>query len=182
MSRFLFVVPPFAGHINPTISLASALVERGHEVAWTGPPGMVQQQLPPDATFLPLVSELIDQLNLGSRGTARGAAGFKGLWEGYLVPLARICEPMLMEVAADYRPDVMVVDQQTVAGAVVARRLGIPWATSATTSAELTNPLIDLPKVASWVRDMLFDFQIERGCEENGEEREAWKRGCNNRN
>ena len=30
MSRFLFVVPPLVGHINPTIGVAAALVERGH--------------------------------------------------------------------------------------------------------------------------------------------------------
>ena len=39
MARFLFVVPPFAGHVNPTIPVAAELVSRGHEVAWAGLPG-----------------------------------------------------------------------------------------------------------------------------------------------
>jgi hypothetical protein len=41
----------------------------------------------------------------------------------------------------EFAPDVLVVDQQALAGAVVAERAGLPWATSATTSAELTDPL-----------------------------------------
>ena len=36
MSRFLFVVPPLAGHVNPTISVARRLEARGHQVAMVG--------------------------------------------------------------------------------------------------------------------------------------------------
>ena len=36
MSRYLFVVPPLVGHINPTLAVAEQLAGRGHEVAWTG--------------------------------------------------------------------------------------------------------------------------------------------------
>ncbi|HWO68622.1 MAG TPA: glycosyltransferase, partial [Umezawaea sp.] len=36
MSRFLFVVPPLVGHVNPTVGVAAELVARGHEVAWAG--------------------------------------------------------------------------------------------------------------------------------------------------
>lgn len=36
MSKFLFVVPPFFGHINPSLSIGRTLLEKGHEVAWAG--------------------------------------------------------------------------------------------------------------------------------------------------
>ena len=36
MSKFLFVIPPFWGHINPTLSIGGTLLERGHDVAWAG--------------------------------------------------------------------------------------------------------------------------------------------------
>ena len=36
MSRFLFVVPPLTGHINPTVAVGAELTARGHEVAWAG--------------------------------------------------------------------------------------------------------------------------------------------------
>ena len=37
MSRFLFVVPPLVGHINPTVGVAARLQADGHEVGWVGP-------------------------------------------------------------------------------------------------------------------------------------------------
>ncbi|HJP72643.1 MAG TPA: glycosyltransferase [Pseudonocardiaceae bacterium] len=59
---------------------------------------------------------------------------------------------------ADFGPDVVLVDQQALAGALVADRAGLTWATSATTSAELVDPLAGLPKVDGWVRGMLGDL------------------------
>ena len=38
----------------------------------------------------------------------------------------------------------VVADQQALAGGLVAERLGVPWATSATTSAEFTDVLAGL--------------------------------------
>lgn len=53
MSRYLFVVPPMAGHVNPTLAVGRELAARGHAVAWTGPDDVVGPLLPGDATFLP---------------------------------------------------------------------------------------------------------------------------------
>ena len=36
VTRFLLVVPPLVGHINPLIGVADELARRGHEVAWAG--------------------------------------------------------------------------------------------------------------------------------------------------
>jgi len=43
--RFLFVVPPLTGHVNPTVSVARALAARGHDVAWAAHPGTVRSIL-----------------------------------------------------------------------------------------------------------------------------------------
>ncbi len=40
----------------------------------------------------------------------------------------------------------------------MAQHAYLPWATSASTSAELVNPLRTMPKVDAWVRDLLHDF------------------------
>ncbi len=53
MSRFLFVVPPLTGHVNPTASVGGELLARGHEVAWVGHPGTLKPLLPDDARGLP---------------------------------------------------------------------------------------------------------------------------------
>ena len=49
------------------------------------------------------------------------------------------------------------------AGALVAERRDIPWATSATTSAELVQPLAEMPKVAAWLDDLLAGLRSRHG-------------------
>ncbi|MDV9201520.1 glycosyltransferase, partial [Streptomyces sp. Wh19] len=50
MSRFLFVVPPLVGHINPTVGVAAELVASGHAVAWVCPdPALVGRLAGPGA-------------------------------------------------------------------------------------------------------------------------------------
>src|SRR5205085_2600339 len=58
---------------------------------------------------------------------------------------------------------VVVADQQALAGAVVACRRGLPWATSASTFAELTRPYASMPKVEAWVAERLEAFQHSYG-------------------
>jgi MGT family glycosyltransferase len=169
MSRVLITVPPLTGHVNPTVSLGGELSARGHEVAWAGLPTVVDPLLPPGSTFLPVIGDLDQSAfeDMQREGTGlRGAAALKFLWEGFLIPYARSNVAALSAVADAFEPDVLVVDQQDVAGAVVARRTGLPWATSATTSAELADPLSGLPKVDEWVRDQLIALQVEHGIHE----------------
>ncbi|MFE0381998.1 glycosyltransferase, partial [Streptomyces inhibens] len=45
--RVLFVVPPLAGHVNPTVAVAAELAARGHQVAWTGPAAALTPRGPP---------------------------------------------------------------------------------------------------------------------------------------
>ena len=166
MARFLFVVPPFTGHVNPTIGVAAELERRCHQVAWTGVPGTTEDLLPDGAAFRSAVApEVADYVaTVGEqRPDARGAAAFKFLQEEVLLPLA---DHMVAGVAAAveaFGPDVLVVDQQALAGAVVARRDGLVWATSATTSAELVDPLAALPKVADAMHQLRTDLQVRHG-------------------
>jgi MGT family glycosyltransferase len=64
----------------------------------------------------------------------------KSLWEGFVVPYARATLPAVDRAVHDYRPDVLVVDQHAVAGALVAHRHQLRWASLATTMMELTQP------------------------------------------
>lgn len=165
-SRVLVVVPPLAGHVNPTVAVGAELRRRGHEVAWTGVPGATEALLPADARFLPCapaeVGAVAGDVAQRAHGT-RGAAALKFLWEDVLVPLARHMRPGLEGVVDDWAPDVVVSDQQALAGAVVAWTRDLPWATSATTSAQLTGPLDALPLVKRWLDDQLVSLQVEAG-------------------
>jgi MGT family glycosyltransferase len=166
MARFLFVVPPLHGHVNPTVSVGRELARRGHDVAWTGLPGAVDPLLPPDAPFLPAgaaqAAGHVDGLRERSRGL-RAAAAFKFLWEQVLLPLADAMVDGVDGVVERWRPDVIVADQQTLAGAAVAQRRGLPWATSATTSAELVDALAGLPLAERWVDEQVSAFAARAG-------------------
>ncbi|GLZ35968.1 glycosyl transferase [Lentzea sp. NBRC 105346] len=144
MSRFLLVVPPLPGHIAPLRGVADALTARGHEVAWAG----VGEVFPCDT----------DDFHPASfhRPSLRGAAALKFLVEDYLVPLAQRMEPGVTAAIKTFEPDLVVVDQQTYAGAFAADRLGVPWVTSASTTTELTDPYP--PKIEEWLLSRLTEL------------------------
>jgi UDP:flavonoid glycosyltransferase YjiC (YdhE family) len=161
MSRFLFVVPPLTGHVNPTASVGGELLARGHDVAWVGHPGTLTPLLPDGARVLPAIDDVLEADIRAKRErwlALRGMAVLKFFWEEFLIPLGHAMVPGVTDAVARFGPDVVVADQQALAGPVVAREAGLPWATSASTSAELVNPLRTMPKVDAWVRDLLHDF------------------------
>ena len=149
--RFLFVVPPMAGHVNPTLPVGRELADRGHEVAWAGPPEVVGELMPPGATFIPVpLSDRVRDHIAGRADDLRGAAALKHLVGEFLVPLAECMVPGVHAAVDRFRPDALVVDQQALAGVAVALARELPWATSATTSALLTDPMELIPKVKAW--------------------------------
>jgi MGT family glycosyltransferase len=162
MSRFLFVVPPLVGHILPTVAVGGELADRGHQVAWAGHADTLGPLLPAGSTLIPVGADLggetLAQVLQRCRGL-RGAAAFRSLWADLLIPLG---VSMMAGVAAavdEFTPDVLVADQQALAGALVARQRGLPWATSATTSAELTDQYATRPTLGTWARQCLDEFQ-----------------------
>ena len=166
MARFLFVVPPLTGHTNPTVSVGKRLRDRGHQVAWAAHPDPARSLLPEDAELLPvfdaLPPDLVESVSSQALGL-RGAAALKFLYDDFLLPLARSMVAGVETALDTFRPDVMVVDQQAFAGAAVAQRRGVLYVTSATTSAEFTQPFSALPKVREWVDGRLRTLQQELG-------------------
>ncbi|MFJ8105697.1 glycosyltransferase [Streptomyces sp. NPDC096132] len=160
MSRFLFVVPPLVGHINPTVGVAAELAALGHEPAWVCPdPELVGRLAGPEATVFACAGSV-----RGERpAELRGPEALRFLWEWYLLPLAEAMAPGVRAAVGEFRPDVVVSDQQAFAGAFTAERLGVPWVTSATTSAEFTDPLAGLPKVREWVDERLAGLRASLG-------------------
>jgi UDP:flavonoid glycosyltransferase YjiC (YdhE family) len=162
MGRILFVVPPLAGHINPTAAVGGELAALGHEVAWAGHPPTLRPLLPEEARIFPALDDALDaRLREGRERWLglRGAAALKFFWEDFVIPLGRAMLPGVEEAMARFAPDAVVADQQAVAGAVAARRAGAAWVTSATTPAELLRPLAAMPKVEEWVLDQMIAFQ-----------------------
>ncbi|MFF7454383.1 glycosyltransferase [Kitasatospora sp. NPDC008115] len=149
MSRFLLVVPPLTGHVNPTVGLARELVARGHEVAWTGTESALRPLLGPEARVF----------GTGTRAFraqgGHGLAAVRSLWEGFIVPYARFTLKALDSAVREYRPDALLVDQHTPAGAMVAHRHRLPWGTLAPGAMELGRPFRALPLVEEWMTGLL---------------------------
>lgn len=163
--RFLFVVPPLVGHVNPAVGVAAELGARGHRVAWVCPdPELVARLAGPGAEVFGCAGA-----PPGERpAELRGPEALKFLWEWYLLPLAEAMAPGVRAAVEAFRPDVVVADQQAFAGALTAERLGLPWATSASTSAEFTDPLAGLPKVREWLAERLAGLRSALGVPADG--------------
>jgi MGT family glycosyltransferase len=113
-----------AGHVNPTLPLARALVERGHDVTYT------------------LTSEWKDRLeamgcryrNMGT-GDIFTTADFNPGAPFYrqLLPTTAAILPRLLEEARASRPDVVVFDSCAPWGYAVSEILGVPGVCSVST-------------------------------------------------
>ncbi|WP_436497872.1 glycosyltransferase [Actinokineospora sp. HUAS TT18] len=158
MTRYLLVVPPFVGHINPLSAVAAELVERGHQVAWAGDPDMLARLLPEGSTVFPVWCPVPER-----PADVRGFAAWKFLWEHTLIPLAQAMLPGVLAAIEQWEPGALVVDQQALAGVLAAHRTGLPWATSATTSSEIADPLAAMPAVSRWVTGLLTELRLRFG-------------------
>ncbi|HEX4091195.1 MAG TPA: nucleotide disphospho-sugar-binding domain-containing protein [Trebonia sp.] len=152
MSRFLIVTLPLDGHAYRAAAVADALAARGHEVAWCGSTAYLRTLLAPDAVVFPTGTRLFREQ------AGHGIGALKSLWQQYVIPMARFTLPTVDQAVRAYRPDVVLVDQHAVAGAVAARRHRLPWATLITQAMELTHPLAALPRVDAWIAAQLASF------------------------
>ncbi|KDN17490.1 glycosyltransferase [Amycolatopsis rifamycinica] len=152
MARYLFVVPPLVGHVNPAVGVAAELTARGHEVAWAGHDDLLGQLAGPEALVF---SCAVPREPPVRPAGLKGPAALRFLWQDFLVPLADAMAPGVAAALAAFEPHVVVADQQALAGGVLAEAAGLPWVTSATTSAELVDPLAGMPKVGEWVGALL---------------------------
>ncbi|HEY3463520.1 MAG TPA: glycosyltransferase [Amycolatopsis sp.] len=155
MARFLFVVPPLVGHVNPAAGVAAELTARGHEVAWAGHDELLWHLVGPDALVFACAVPPAPERPAG----LKGPAALRFLWQDFLVPLADAMAPGVGAALDAFEPHVVVADQQALAGGLLAESRGLPWVTSATTSAELADPLAGMPKVADWVTGLLADLR-----------------------
>jgi hypothetical protein len=147
---FLFVVPPLAGHVNPTAALGARLADLGHRVAWAGSELFLRPLLGPTAQILGTGSKMLREQGEG------GEAAIRSLWAEFVVPYARFTSAAVDRAIAEFQPDVVISDEHTPAGALAAQRRGLPWATLATSSMELGRPLrAEYPEIDGWIEERL---------------------------
>jgi zeaxanthin glucosyltransferase len=157
VSRFLFVAPPATGHVNAPLAIGRVLAERGHEVAWVGPESYLRPLVGPDVAVYPT------GMRLYRAQADRGMLAIKSLWERFVVPFTRFILPATDKAVQAFQPDVVAVDQHALAGALVAQRHGLRWASLAPQAMELTQPFARFPKVDAWLRGHLATLAAEAG-------------------
>jgi MGT family glycosyltransferase len=126
------------------------LTARGHEVLWAGSESFLRPIAGPAAAIHPIPLR-------AHRGQAeQGMAAAKTRWEGYIVPHAKATLPGIEQAIAGFEPDVLLVDQHAIAGAIAAHRHRLPWASLAPTTMELGHPYRrTMPKVEAWIGEQM---------------------------
>ena len=172
MAKFVFIVPPLTGHINPTLSVGAELLDRGHQVGWISLDENLGAQLPEGGQLLLIRYEQDDQeknnseqyLDIITKKIVYGIESIKFLYEEVLVPLNRYMYDGIAAQLEFFEPDVVINDHQLFAGAAAAYLKGIPYATSVTAPAAV-KMMEDLPKIHEWEINQIVTLQKELGIE-----------------
>ncbi|MBB6269765.1 MGT family glycosyltransferase [Pedobacter cryoconitis] len=172
MAKFVFIVPPLTGHINPTLSMGAVLIQRGHQVGWiTLDPGL-GAKLPEGGELLCINYDQSDQqkqdsgqyLDMITKKIVYGIDSIKFLYEDVLIPLNRHSYEGIADWLEKYKPDLVITDHQMFAGAIAAVNQKIPYATSVTAPAAI-KIMDELPKVHEWEVNQIVALQKEFGID-----------------
>ncbi|WGQ11001.1 glycosyltransferase [Pedobacter gandavensis] len=172
MSKFLFVVPPFFGHISPTLSIGASLIAKGHEVKWLGIAPLAASHVPeggayiyPESDLLEYQEELQKILKRQDDGPAcSGPEVMKLALEETYVPIARIMMKGLGNFVDAWQPDVIVNDCITFAGALCAHIKGIPSVTTTPVPPDVMGDTANsAPKIFEWQQNLVKGLQEEFG-------------------
>ncbi len=174
MAKFVFIVPPLTGHVNPTLSIGATLLERGHQVAWISLDHNLKNKLPEGGELLLIQYDQTDEekresenyLDIISKKVVYGIDSIKFLYEDVLIPLNRHCYNGIIPLLKEYQPDLVIGDHQLFAASIAAKKLGLPYATTVTAPAAI-KIMSELPKVHEWEEKQIIALQQELGVEEN---------------
>lgn len=171
MSRFMFVVPPFFGHISPTLSVGASLIARGHEVVWVGIKELGSEHIPAGGKFIVPYEELAEHqpdiqriLKMQDDGPKMsGVETLRLALEYTYVPFARYIMKGLSRIVDEFQPDVIINDCITFAGAICAYNKGIPCVTTTPVPPDVTGDSRQSPKIFEWQQNLIFGLQREFG-------------------
>lgn len=172
MSRFLFVVPPFFGHVSPTLSIGASLIARGHEVRWIGVIPVDHAHIPQGGAYIYPEQELLEhqeelQKILKRQDDGPSCSGpevMKLALEETYVPIARIMMPSVCNVIEQWKPDVVINDCISFAGALAAYIKGIPCVTTTPVPPDVMgDTAVTAPKIFEWQENLIKGLQQEFG-------------------
>src|ERR1700754_1464659 len=170
MAKFVFVVPPLTGHINPTLSMGAVLLQRGHRVGWITLDESLVLKLPKGGELLHISYNENDQqkqeseqyLDIITKKIVYGIDSIKFLYEEVLIPLNRHSYEGIVSLLDQFGPDLVITDHQMFAGAIAAINKSLPYVTSVTAPAAI-KVMDELPKVHEWEVNQIVALQQEFG-------------------
>lgn len=167
MSRFLFVVPPVPDPADSLGHIAAELRRRGGTVAWalheqaSGATPLTDRRFPLDAALSSSEGESLRArvAQVGSLARARI------WWEEVVVRVGVAATRLVVDAIAEFAPDVVVVEQTALAGALAARLTGVPWVTIASSGALLREAGAFAGGTEAWTTGLLTDAQHAVGLD-----------------
>nr|WP_068888495.1 nucleotide disphospho-sugar-binding domain-containing protein [Pedobacter panaciterrae] len=177
MSKFLFVVPPFFGHVSPTLSIGASLIAKGHDVKWFGVTPLADSHIPEGGEYIYPRNDLIEHQDELQRILKRqddgpacsGPEVMKLALEETYVPVARIMMKGLSKFVEAWKPDVIINDCITFAGALCAYIKGIPCVTTTPVPPDVMGDTANsAPKIFEWQENLIKGLQREFGV--NGDD------------
>lgn len=136
--RFLFVVPGLPGHVNPTLAVGHELMARGHSVAWASHRHFGAKLVDPSDEFIAIGERVPTEiLEYVRQNRFQGLKGFMDKWVEVFLAANRQVLPGIHAAVESFQPDIVLVDKEGFAGAIVAELRGVPWVTMGTNSADL---------------------------------------------
>jgi MGT family glycosyltransferase len=177
MSKFLIVVPPFFGHLSPTLSVGAGLIAKGHQVAWLGIVPVKAEHIPEGGTYIVPEAELESYRDEIAHILKRqddgpsisGPEVMKLALEETYIPVARIMMKGLERVIDEFEPDVIVNDCIAFAGALAAYKKGIPCVTTTPVPPDVMgDTAANAPKIFEWQQKLIKDLQHSLGIYEEG--------------
>jgi zeaxanthin glucosyltransferase len=134
VSTIVFCPHPEPGHVNPVLRIAKRLKQRGHRIAFAGPPDVGDLLAGEGMEFIPVLTELLPRGMLAER--VRSMSSLRGLARlREARRMARLFRAVFEELGSEglarvvrsTRPDVMVCDSLYPQIAVLAHGLGVPY-------------------------------------------------------
>ena len=171
MAKYLFVIPPFFGHISPVITVGTRLIEKGHNVRWTGLTRIEDKFFPTKNSYIHLETEYIENKDEVERILAMQDQGpnlsvFEAAvlaTEGTAIPFAKIMIKGVERQIQKFAPDVLVNDCLALAGGLAAYKHNIPYATTIPVPPNVMGNPDTMPKVVDWHLNKIKDLQHSVG-------------------
>ncbi|MEL6297048.1 MAG: glycosyltransferase [Pseudomonadota bacterium] len=167
--HFALIAPPLAGHMNPMLALGGELIARGHQATYFGVADTRDRVVRAGVAFVAMGAGSHPAGELEQRSRMLARAGSLSALRGVIDMMARDTKMLvagLPQALHDARVDGLIVDQLEPAGGLVARHLGLPYASLAS-ALMINRDVIAPPYFTGWQpKDTSTARQMIKGAEQ----------------